>query len=68
MAYKEAMSNDLLDDIRAFLERTGMGPAYFGKAAANNTRLLERLEAGRPILTSTERRVREFMAAREAAE
>lgn len=55
----------LLADIHAFLVRSGIGPAYFGKVAANNSSLIPRLEEGRPVLAPTERRIREFMAARE---
>ena len=54
----------LLDLIDAFLAETGMGPTYFGKLAANNSDFVKRLRDGRPILTSTETRVREFIANR----
>jgi hypothetical protein len=63
----------LLSDIEEFLTETGMGPSYFGKRAAGNSELVERLRAGGRVWPDTEERVREFMRAfrlkpREAAE
>jgi hypothetical protein len=57
----------LLRDIEAFLAATGMGASYFGKRATGNSELVGRLRDGRPILTETERRVRDFMAANRLA-
>lgn len=60
-----AMQTDpLLNEIRDFLAQTGMSPSYFGWIAAKNTRLVDRLEQGRPIFTTTERKVRAFLADR----
>jgi len=59
------MSNKpLLELVNEFLTESGMGPTYFGKLAANNTELVNRLRAGRPVLTSTEQRAREFIMQR----
>jgi hypothetical protein len=58
---------ELLRDIRAFLAKTGMGPAYFGKRAAENSELVKRLENNGRVWPETERRIRDFMAAHEAS-
>lgn len=59
----------LLRDIQAFLRKTKMGPAYFGKRAAENSELVKRLEAGGRVWPETEARIRAFMAQHtEAAE
>ena len=58
-----AQSKNLLSEIDAFLTETGMSPSYFGKRAANNGRLVERLRSGRRIWPDAETRVREFMSA-----
>lgn len=60
------MANDLLTDIKAFLDETGMGKSYFGKAACGNSELVERLESGGRVWPETEDKVRAFMAARPA--
>jgi hypothetical protein len=52
----------LLSDIEAFLAASGMGASYFGRRATGNSELVKRLRDGRPILTDTERRVRDFIA------
>lgn len=57
------MSADLLRDVEKFLTASGMGPAYFGKKAVGNSRLVERLRNGRPTLSTTEDSVRAFMRA-----
>lgn len=51
----------LRDEIRAYLEKTGMGPTYFGVRAAGNSRLVERLEAGKTVTLQTAEKVRKFM-------
>jgi hypothetical protein len=52
---------DLITEIDAFLAETRIGPSYFGKKACGNSELVDRLRDGKPILTSTERKVRDFM-------
>lgn len=55
------MASDLLTDIRAFLQRSGMGPSYFGKASCGNSELVERLENGGTVTLVTAERIRAFM-------
>lgn len=55
------MAQTLISEIREFLTETGMSAYCFGFKAARNGRLVERLEMGSPILTTTEERVREFI-------
>lgn len=55
------MSDDLLKDIRRFLQKTGMSPSYFGKLAVNNSELVRRLEGGQTVTLPTDRRVRAFI-------
>lgn len=57
----------LLADVEAFLSVTGMGESYFGKRAVNNSELVKRLRAGRPILATTEANVRAFMASHQSS-
>lgn len=59
------MANELLTDIRTFLEQSGMGPSYFGKVACGNSELVERLESGRRVWPETEEKVRTFIAERQ---
>lgn len=60
-----AMSRTLLDDIREFLRRTGMGASYFGKVAVGNSELVKRLESGKRVWPETEVKARAFMMTRE---
>ena len=65
------MSQDLLQLIETFCADARMGPTYFGKLAANNPHLIDRLKAGRTVTLVTDRRIRDFIAERtptEAAE
>jgi len=62
------MRTNLLTDIEAFLQETGMGEYRFGLLAAKNGRLLERLRSGttpkgKPvrIWPETEMQIRAFM-------
>lgn len=60
-----AMDRDsLLSEVHAFLEETGMGRSYFGKASCGNSELVERLEDGRRVWPETADKVRAFMAER----
>lgn len=59
------MSRTLLNDIREFLRRTGMGESYFGKVAVGNSELVKRLESGKRVWPETEMRARAFMLTRE---
>ena len=52
----------LLDDIDAFLLRTGISQGRFGLKAANNGRLVARLREGRRVWPETEEKIRVFMA------
>lgn len=59
--------NDLLTEIEAFLAKTGMGAAYFGKVAVGNSELVKRLRDGGDVLSGTAARVRAFIKARREA-
>ena len=63
---KSYVHQNLLSEIEAFLTETGMGASYFGKIAAKNSELVQRLREGRPILTQTEQAVRAFINARRS--
>ena len=58
------MEKLLLDEIKQFLTRTGMGPSYFGDLACGNTELVRRLESGGSVTLRTAEKIRAFMAAR----
>lgn len=62
------MSKGLLSEITAFLEETGIDPGRFGWDSAANWRLVERLTAGRPVLTDTADKVRDWMRRYRAGE
>jgi hypothetical protein len=56
------MEQQLLADIRAFLEHHGMAPSRFGRLAVNDKNFVRDLEAGnRRLLIQTESRVRRFI-------
>jgi hypothetical protein len=55
------MEQQLLTDIRAFMDAHKMAPAYFGKLACGNTQLLRRLESGKTVTVKTYVRVRTFL-------
>lgn len=60
------METDLLKEIRKFLRQTRMGKSYFGKAAAGNSELVSRLEAGKTVTLRTAEKARNFMQERRA--
>jgi hypothetical protein len=51
----------LLTEVERFLAVTGMGASYFGQKAVSNSKLVSRLREGRPVETSTEAKIREFI-------
>jgi hypothetical protein len=53
----------LLQEIEDYLVKTGWSAYHFGRLAVKNGRLVHRLREGRPLLTTTEARVRAFMTA-----
>lgn len=61
------MTSTLLSDVEKFLAETGMHPQQFGKKAAGNARLVERLSSetrygkGR-VWPETEMKIRVYMA------
>lgn len=57
------MSVKLIDEIDAFLTEFGISEHHFGRIAANNGRLVERLRDNRRIWPDTEENVRNFIAA-----
>lgn len=52
----------LLNEIDAFIKRTGMGESYFGFQAARNSALVKRLRAGRNVELRTAERVKKFIS------
>lgn len=56
---------ELINDIDAFIQRTGMSAASFGLAVARDNKLVSRLRSGRDILTGTADKIRDFMASYE---
>jgi len=57
-------SAPLLAEINSFLAESRMSASYFGKRAAGNSELVDRLSRGKTITLQTAERVRAFMAAR----
>lgn len=57
----------LTAEIDAFLKRSGMSAAAFGKAAVNDLSFVRDLRAGREPRRRTIQRVREFIRAKGAA-
>ena len=60
------MATDLLTEIHAFLDRTGMGRSYFGKASCGNSELVDRLESGKTVTLVTAEKVRTFIGSRSS--
>jgi hypothetical protein len=58
-----SIRDDLLCEIDAFLDRTGMEPSRLGKDAVNDPAFVHRLRAGADVRTRTVDRIRKFMAA-----
>lgn len=56
----------LLDEIEAFLDRTGMAATTFGEKSIRNWRLVETLRAGGDVTTRNAEAIRRFMASPEA--
>jgi hypothetical protein len=56
------MSVKLIDEIDAFLAEFGISEYHFGRLAANNGRLVERLRGKGRIWPDTEENVRKFIA------
>lgn len=54
----------LVAEIDAFLGEAGMSESYFGKVATGNSEVVSRLKAGRTITGITEKKLRDFIAAR----
>lgn len=57
------MTQPLLPQIEQFLTASGYSEYTFGRMAAQNGRLVERLRNGDPVLTSTDAKVRAWLAA-----
>lgn len=56
-------SDNLLNEIEAFLADTGMGSSYFGKQAVGNSEIVTRLRTGGRVWPETETRLRAFILA-----
>lgn len=61
------MMTDLLTEIEGCMAILKIGPHRFGILACGNGRVVERLRAGRPVLTTTEERIRAFIARTKVA-
>ena len=57
-------TSELLAEITAFLDETGMGASYFGRLAAGNSELVSRLQAGKTVTLATAETVHTFIAKR----
>lgn len=55
-------TRDLLEEVEAFLHRTGMPPSVFGLRALNDASFVRRLRGGLDVRLSTVERLRRFMA------
>jgi hypothetical protein len=58
---------ELLERIRAFLERHKMAPTRFGREATGEPQLITSIEAGRSPSLKVVQRIAAFMAERDAA-
>lgn len=58
--------SDLIVEIDAFLEETGISPTAFGVRALNDGRFVERLRKGANTTIKTVDRVRAYIAAERA--
>jgi hypothetical protein len=61
-----ALRDELLLEIEAFLERSGMGPGTFGSLTMADGKLVPRLRAGADLRTQSVDRIREFIRAHDA--
>jgi hypothetical protein len=52
----------LLAEIRACLKITGKAASYFGKQSCGNSEVVERLEAGGDVTTTTAARIRKYIS------
>lgn len=59
---------ELLDRIRAFLDRHEMAPTRFGREATGEPQLISSIEAGRSPSLKVVQRIAAFMAERDAAQ
>lgn len=64
---REAQHPDLLAEILAFCEASGLSRAEFGRQAMNDPRFVYDLDAGRECRRATIERARTFMRERDAA-
>lgn len=53
---------NLINDINAFMARTGMSAAAIGKAALNDPSYIYRLFSGRDTMTRTANKLRDWMS------
>lgn len=55
-------TDQLLNEIEAFLGRTGMAATTFGQKAILNSKLVDRLRKGGTVTLQTAETIRDFMA------
>lgn len=58
----EQITLPLVEEIDAFIGRTGMSPITFGRKALNDPHFVNQLRAGRRTWPTTEESVRNFMS------
>jgi hypothetical protein len=55
-------TDELHQEVKAFLAATGMGPTYFGQRATGDSKLVMRLERGGTVTLPTAEKVRKFIS------
>ena len=58
-------SQELLEEIENFLERTGLAQTTFGKLACNDAHLVRRLRAGNTVNLETYVKIKKYMESYE---
>jgi hypothetical protein len=61
------MNDELIRELDLFLNLYGLADSTFGIRVSNDSHLLERVRAGKPIRRSTVLKIRKFMAQQDAA-
>lgn len=57
----KTIEQKLISDINAFRKKSGLSRYSFGISAANDPKLLSRIESGKSILSTTINKIYEFM-------
>lgn len=54
-------ADKILEEIKDFIEKSGMSEWQFGMSVCKNNKLINNLREGKPILSTTIDRIREFI-------